>query len=52
MSHENEFIVPLADSSQFLLNLRHVLMSERLVGIERVAALGMVRVRRAAWRRT
>ena len=52
MRHENKFILPVADRSQFLLNLRHVLMLERLVGIERIAALGMMSIRRSLCART
>src|SRR6185369_17666966 len=45
MRHKNEFIVPLADRSQFLLNLWYVLMRERLVGVKGSGTLRMMRIR-------
>src|SRR5205807_250576 len=43
--HEDQFAGPIANASQFLLDLRNVLMREWLVRIERIRSLRMVRVR-------
>src|SRR5689334_5983651 len=52
MRHKNEFIVPLSDRSQFLLNLWYVLMRERLVGVKGSRTLRMMRIRRGFRART
>src|ERR1051326_5646045 len=46
MCHENQLVVPRANRFQFLFNLRHMLMRERLVSVERCRALRMMSVRR------
>ncbi len=44
--HENKFAGPIADVLEFLLDLRHVLMRERLVGVKRIHPLRMMCVGR------
>src|SRR5712691_7734033 len=55
MRHENQLTGPVANRPEFLFNLRHVLMREWLVCVERVHALRVMRIRsrfRARTRRT
>jgi hypothetical protein len=46
MCHKNKFTIPVANALQLLFDLRNMLMGERLVRVEGVHTLWMVRVGR------
>src|SRR5205814_1826729 len=44
--HKNKLTRPISDGAQFLFYLRHMLVCERFIGVERIHTLRVMRVRR------